>query len=67
MAEVLRCECTGAQIGALPVALRMKGETAAEFVGFAQTIRAAGKTQARGVPYRKFFDDAATERPLSKC
>ena len=50
LAEVLPCECTGAQIGALPVALRMKGETAAEFVGFAQTIRTAGKTQERGLP-----------------
>jgi hypothetical protein len=42
-------------------------ETVAEFAGFAQTIRAAGKTQERGSPDRKFFDDAATERPPLKC
>jgi anthranilate phosphoribosyltransferase len=41
MAEVLRGECTDAQIGALLVALHMKGETVEEIVGFAQAIRAA--------------------------
>ena len=40
MAEVLRGECTDAQIGALLVALHMKGETVEEIVGFAQAIRA---------------------------
>jgi len=41
MAEVLRGEATDAQIGALLVALHMKGETVEEIVGFAQAIRAA--------------------------
>ena len=41
MAEVLRGETTDAQIGALLVALHMKGETVEEIVGFAQAIRAA--------------------------
>jgi anthranilate phosphoribosyltransferase len=47
MAEVLRGEATEAQIGALLVALHMKGETVEEIVGFAQAIRAAA-TPLRG-------------------
>ena len=41
MAEVLGGKCTDAQIAALLVALRMKGETVEEIVGFAEAIRAA--------------------------
>jgi anthranilate phosphoribosyltransferase len=41
MAEVLTAKCTDAQISALLVALRMKGETVEEIVGFAEAIRAA--------------------------
>lgn len=41
MAEVLTGKCTDAQIAALLIALRMKGETVAEIVGFAEAIRAA--------------------------
>src|SRR5579863_9161551 len=41
MAEVLTGKCTDAQIAALLVALRMKGETVEEIVGFAEAIRAA--------------------------
>jgi anthranilate phosphoribosyltransferase len=41
MAEVLAGKCTDAQIGALLVALYMKGETVEEIVGFAEAIRAA--------------------------
>jgi len=41
MAEVLSGQCTDAQIAALLVALRMKGETVEEIVGFAEAIRAA--------------------------
>src|SRR3979411_2854836 len=41
MAEVLAAKCTDAQISALLVALRMKGETVEEIVGFAEEIRAA--------------------------
>jgi anthranilate phosphoribosyltransferase len=40
MAEVLSGQCTDAQIGALLVALHMKGETVEEIVGFAEAIRA---------------------------
>ncbi|PYX50199.1 MAG: anthranilate phosphoribosyltransferase, partial [Acidobacteria bacterium] len=41
MAEVLTPQCTDAQIAALLVALRMKGETVEEIVGFAEAIRTA--------------------------
>jgi len=41
MAEVLAGKCTDAQIAALLIALRMKGETVGEIVGFAEAIRAA--------------------------
>ncbi len=41
MAEVLSGNCTDAQIAALLVALRMKGETVEEIVGFAEAIRGA--------------------------
>lgn len=41
MAEVLSGGCSDAQIAALLVALRMKGETVEEIVGFAEAIRAA--------------------------
>ena len=41
MAEVLAGNCSDAQIAALLVALRMKGETVEEIVGFAEAIRAA--------------------------
>jgi anthranilate phosphoribosyltransferase len=41
MAEVLAGSCTDAQIAALLMALRMKGETVEEIVGFAEAIRAA--------------------------
>src|SRR5580700_11637813 len=41
MSEVLAGTCTDAQIAALLIALRMKGETVEEIVGFAEAIRAA--------------------------
>ncbi len=41
MAEVLAGKCTDAQIAALLTALRMRGETVEEIVGFAEAIRAA--------------------------
>ncbi len=41
MAEVLTGKCTDAQIAALLIALRMKGETVEEIVGFAEAIRTA--------------------------
>jgi anthranilate phosphoribosyltransferase len=41
MSEVLDGKCTDAQIAALLIALRMKGETVEEIVGFAEAIRAA--------------------------
>jgi anthranilate phosphoribosyltransferase len=41
MAEVLAGKCSDAQIAALLVAMRMKGETVEEIVGFAEAIRAA--------------------------
>jgi len=41
MADVLAGRCTDAQIAALLIALRMKGETVEEIVGFAEAIRSA--------------------------
>ena len=41
MTEVLTGQCTDSQIGALLVALHMKGETVEEIVGFAEAIRIA--------------------------
>ena len=41
MSEVLAGRCSDAQIAALLIALRMKGETVEEIVGFAEAIRAA--------------------------
>src|SRR5215469_6807842 len=41
MADVLAGNCTDAQVSALLLALRMKGETVEEIVGFAEAIRAA--------------------------
>src|SRR5204862_5386745 len=41
MAEILAGTATDAQIGALLVALHMRGETVEEIVGFAEAIRAA--------------------------
>ncbi len=46
MAEVLTGKCTDAQIAALLIALRMKGETVEEIVGFAEAIRAAAAPSA---------------------
>src|ERR1700748_91252 len=39
--EILTGKCSDAQIAGLLVALRMKGETVEEIVGFAEAIRAA--------------------------
>jgi len=41
MSDVLTGKCTDAQIAAMLIALRMKGETVEEIVGFAEAIRAA--------------------------
>lgn len=41
MSEVLIGKCTDAQIAAVLIALRMKGETVEEIVGFAEAIRSA--------------------------
>ncbi len=41
MSEVLAGKCSDAQIAGLLIALRMKGETVEEIVGFAEAIRAA--------------------------
>jgi len=44
MSQVLTGKCTDAQIAALLIALRMKGETVEEIVGFAEAIRAAASS-----------------------
>jgi anthranilate phosphoribosyltransferase len=60
MAEVLAGNCTDAQIAALLVALRMKGETVEEIVGFAEAIRAA----ATPLPYSS-AESGASKTPAS--
>jgi anthranilate phosphoribosyltransferase len=54
MADVLSGKCTDAQIAALLIALRMKGETVKEIVGFAEAIRAA----AAPLPIERILSDA---------
>ena len=56
MAEVLTGKCTDAQIAALLIALRMKGETVEEIVGFAEAIRAA----AAPLPIERAADAAVS-------
>jgi anthranilate phosphoribosyltransferase len=56
MAEVLGGQCTDAQIAALLIALRIKGETVEEIVGFAEAIRAA----AAPLPIERAADAAVT-------
>jgi anthranilate phosphoribosyltransferase len=60
MAEVLAGNCTDAQISALLVALRMKGETVEEIVGFAEAIRAG----ATPLPISRAADGAAESGAL---
>jgi anthranilate phosphoribosyltransferase len=60
MAEVLAGNCTDAQIAALLVALRMKGETVEEIVGFAEAIRAA----ATPLPISLAGDGSSESGPL---
>jgi len=60
MAEVLAGSCSDAQIAALLMALRMKGETVEEIVGFAEAIRAA----ATPLPISFARADAATSGAL---
>jgi anthranilate phosphoribosyltransferase len=57
MAEVLTGKCTDAQIAALLIALRMKGETVEEIVGFAEAIRAA----AAPLPIERARNGSASE------
>src|SRR5215470_6282129 len=60
MTEVLAGQCTDAQIGALLVALHMKGETVEEIVGFAEAIRGAA-TPLSGHA-NSVLDASSTER-----
>ncbi len=75
MAEVLTGKCTDAQIAALLIALRMKGETVEEIVGFAEAIRAAAAplpiergvmSGAEGLAVSGTGRDALTEDPLEE-
>jgi len=60
MSEILRGECSDAQIAALLVALHMKGETVEEIVGFAEAIRAAATPLT--IPENSTVDVSDTER-----
>jgi anthranilate phosphoribosyltransferase len=61
MSEVLGGKCTDAQIAALLIALRMKGETVEEIVGFAEAIRAA----AAPLPTERARADASSPDALA--
>jgi anthranilate phosphoribosyltransferase len=56
MTQVLAGDCTDAQIAALLMALRMKGETVEEIVGFAEAIR----TAATALPIPTRADDSGS-------
>jgi anthranilate phosphoribosyltransferase len=60
MSDVLAGKCTDAQIAALLTALRMKGETVEEIVGFAEAIRAAATPLGLGPNHT--VDVSGTER-----
>lgn len=60
MAEILAGNATDAQIGALLVALNMRGETVDEIVGFAEAIRAAAAHLP--VTRNSALDASGTER-----
>src|SRR2546423_3609503 len=60
MGEILSGGATDAQIGALLVALHMKGETVEEIVGFAEAMRAAATPIT--VPGNSALDVSGTER-----
>jgi anthranilate phosphoribosyltransferase len=62
MGEVLAGSCTDSQIAALLTALRMKGETVEEIVGFAEAIRAAATTLPIALPQAGTLDLSGTGR-----
>jgi anthranilate phosphoribosyltransferase len=62
MSEVLAGNCTDAQIAALLTALRMKGETVEEIVGFAEAIRAAATPLPIAFPQAGALDLSGTGR-----
>src|SRR5207302_10714363 len=70
MAEVLTGSCTDSQIAALLIALRMKGETVEEIVGFAEAIRAAAaplpieRSSADGLAVSGTGRDALLDEPF---
>jgi anthranilate phosphoribosyltransferase len=62
MNEVLAGSCTDAQIAALLTALRMKGETVEEIVGFAEAIRSAATPLPIRLPQAGALDLTGTGR-----
>jgi anthranilate phosphoribosyltransferase len=62
MREVLAGNCTDAQIAALLTALRIKGETVEEIVGFAEAIRAAALPLPISLPQAGALDLSGTGR-----
>src|SRR5271167_100053 len=68
MTEVLAGDCSDAQIAALLMALRMKGETVEEIVGFAEAIRSAATplpiSSAGALDLSGTGRDALVESPL---
>jgi anthranilate phosphoribosyltransferase len=61
LGEILRGEATPALIGGLLVALRMKGETVDEIVGFARAMRAAAaKVEVNGIDPAVLVDTCGT-------
>lgn len=58
MAMIMDGEATPAQIGAIMVALRMKGETKEEISGFAETMRS--KARSAAFAHQELFDTVGT-------
>jgi anthranilate phosphoribosyltransferase len=60
MESILNGDVTTAQIASLLVALRMKGETADELVGFARAMRAKGARVEAGITGEPLLDTCGT-------
>jgi anthranilate phosphoribosyltransferase len=67
MSEILAGQATDAQIGALLVAMHMKGETVEEIVGFAEAIRGAATPLPLNEPRSLDVSDTEREALVDTC
>src|SRR6516162_8680953 len=66
MEEIMAGQATDAQIAAFLIALRMKGETAPELIGFARVMREKAQPLWQGVP-PEVLDTAGTGGSRCTC